>query len=813
MANDTAMNASDTSSPPSSAKAKRRKTTAKLTICTFLFLILIETNEVQHWLSGDGSALRSNSSLQFKTTQQHVYQVSDDGATNSQHITWHVPDYSYTISDNVKKEYKQWHLKARHLSQLDLIPSNWTPAVNWNNHPAERSDRFPSVEERLRYYMGKWYNASVPMYGSQFERDTFIQRKTTRQYGTFSDILVNLYNLDKEKLTDCYNNKKELHVMAPYCRDYMDLAILHSEGSANVIHNIGDGLPTYVPEEIVKYPMFNKVRPLCDDNMNSVFVNKICHNKKRVEPILLPLNRKRHFGVASLVPENDIQWEEKMPKAVWRGQYGKTDKSHNGSDIDNTHDIKYALVSKHLNSSLVDAKFSRHANSAPPLMAGSYLDMKDQLRYKYIISIEGNDVSSGLKWMLFSNSIVLAPSFTWEGWAMEGLLEPHVHYLPLKEDMSNVEEMIAWAEDHPNEVQLIRERSTVFIHDLLFHPEAIHDEREVIQGIMERFEHNFGSRGSTKQLHPLEIDWESNSHPTDRGHRFPSVEERVQYYMGRWYDNNNSMFMKRSYVQQLAKLYPDTVVIDAPFIASGHVLTQCAMPNSIFTQDVRRLCRASLTEFDERSTADLKSNAFNRLRKTEKGEGIKLASMSCKSRMCVLSWEIVCFVLIWIPPLRQLVAWRSDGKGMKESKRVILDDSVRVSQIVTYLPSVSYYRTLTSCITLYSQIISVGSPPKDTQVPIFAQSRDVDGDNEGSAILWPFGMDLNNSVMTGIVEKADTNFRSKEADAVLARDSRTDYESLRELLSHRYLVTTGERTSSDVLEALLLSQSIGEYRF
>lgn len=813
MANDTAMNASDTSSPPSSAKAKRRKTTAKLTICTFLFLILIETNEVQHWLSGDGSALRSNSSLQFKTTQQHVYQVSDDGATNSQHITWHVPDYSYTISDNVKKEYKQWHLKARHLSQLDLIPSNWTPAVNWNNHPAERSDRFPSVEERLRYYMGKWYNASVPMYGSQFERDTFIQRKTTRQYGTFSDILVNLYNLDKEKLTDCYNNKKELHVMAPYCRDYMDLAILHSEGSANVIHNIGDGLPTYVPEEIVKYPMFNKVRPLCDTNRNSVFVNKICHNKKRVEPILLPLNRKRHFGVASLVPENDIQWEEKMPKAVWRGQYGKTDKSHNGSDIDNTHDIKYALVSKHLNSSLVDAKFSRHANSAPPLMAGSYLDMKDQLRYKYIISIEGNDVSSGLKWMLFSNSIVLAPSFTWEGWAMEGLLEPHVHYLPLKEDMSNVEEMIAWAEDHPNEVQLIRERSTVFIHDLLFHPEAIHDEREVIQGIMERFEHNFGSRGSTKQLHPLEIDWESNSHPTDRGHRFPSVEERVQYYMGRWYDNNNSMFMKRSYVQQLAKLYPDTVVTDAPFIASGHVLTQCAMPNSTFTQDMRRLCRESLTEFDERSTADLKSNAFNRLRKTEKGEGMKLASMSCKSRMCVLSWEIVCFVLIWIPPLRQLVAWRSDGKGMKESKRVILDDSVRVSLIVTYLPSVSYYRTLTSCITLYSQIISVGSPPKDTQVPIFAQSRDVDGDNEGSAILWPFGMDLNNSVMTGIVEKADTNFRSKEADAVLARDSRTDYESLRELLSHRYLVTTGERTSSDVLEALLLSQSIGEYRF
>ena len=52
-------------------------------------------------------------------------------------------------------------------------------------------------------------------------------------------------------------------------------------------------------------------------------------------------------------------------------------------------DIKYALVFKHPNSPLVDAKFSKHNTDAPSSMTVSYMDMKEQLQYRYIISIEG----------------------------------------------------------------------------------------------------------------------------------------------------------------------------------------------------------------------------------------------------------------------------------------------------------------------------------------------------------------------------------------------------------------------------------------
>ena len=63
-------------------------------------------------------------------------------------------------------------------------------------------------------------------------------------------------------------------------------------------------------------------------------------------------------------------------KAVWRGRYGKIHDT-----LSDTNDIKYALVSKHLNSTLVDAKFSKHTKDAPHHMIGSYLDVKDQLVY------------------------------------------------------------------------------------------------------------------------------------------------------------------------------------------------------------------------------------------------------------------------------------------------------------------------------------------------------------------------------------------------------------------------------------------------
>jgi hypothetical protein len=108
-------------------------------------------------------------------------------------------------------------------------------------------------------------------------------------------------------------------------------------------------------------------------------------------------------------------------------------------------------------------------------------------QHKIIISIEGNDVASGLKWSLQSASVVLMPPPTRTSWAMEELLQPWIHFIPMRPDGSNVEEMIQWVFDHDEEAQRIAERATLFIYDLVYHTDATSDDLQVKQEIVKRY--------------------------------------------------------------------------------------------------------------------------------------------------------------------------------------------------------------------------------------------------------------------------------------------------------------------------------------
>jgi hypothetical protein len=66
--------------------------------------------------------------------------------------------------------------------------------------------------------------------------------------------------------------------------------------------------------------------------------------------------------------------------------------------------------------------------------------------YKYIFCPEGFDVSSGLNWVLSSNSIAIVPPFHYENTIINSsYLQPYVHYLPIKEDYSDLGVVIEWA--------------------------------------------------------------------------------------------------------------------------------------------------------------------------------------------------------------------------------------------------------------------------------------------------------------------------------------------------------------------------------
>ena len=81
--------------------------------------------------------------------------------------------------------------------------------------------------------------------------------------------------------------------------------------------------------------------------------------------------------------------------------------------------------------------------------------------------MEGNDVSSGLKWMLLSNSVVIMSNPKYMSWALEVHLLPYVHYIPVLEDLSDLRQKIEWARGNDLQCQRIAKQATQFMHPFL----------------------------------------------------------------------------------------------------------------------------------------------------------------------------------------------------------------------------------------------------------------------------------------------------------------------------------------------------------
>lgn len=176
---------------------------------------------------------------------------------------------------------------------------------------------------------------------------------------------------------------------------------------------------THVPD----YPMVVKSRPIYGDNRNSV---------------VLKLDRVRHFVFLT----DKICFENKMDKVIFRG------------GVNQPH--RRLFMQKFFGHPLVDAhEVTKHPSSNPPEWRQPPMTFYDHLKYKFIMSIEGNDVASNLKWVMSSNSIAVMPKPTYETWFMEGKLRPNYHYIEIKPDYSDLEERIRYYIEHTDEAKQI----------------------------------------------------------------------------------------------------------------------------------------------------------------------------------------------------------------------------------------------------------------------------------------------------------------------------------------------------------------------
>lgn len=185
---------------------------------------------------------------------------------------------------------------------------------------------------------------------------------------------------------------------------------------------------THVPE----YPTFVKSRPISGENQNST---------------LLKLNKVRHF----LFVNDPIPYHAKKDMVVWRGV---------------GYQPRRQLVLKQFyNNPRCDIGQVKPINGDP--WEKTYLSIKEQLQYKFVLCIEGNDVATNLKWAMSSNSLCIMSKPTCETWFMEGKLKPGIHFVEVKKDYSNLIEKIDYYLENEEEALEIINNSNHFVSEFL----------------------------------------------------------------------------------------------------------------------------------------------------------------------------------------------------------------------------------------------------------------------------------------------------------------------------------------------------------
>lgn len=189
---------------------------------------------------------------------------------------------------------------------------------------------------------------------------------------------------------------------------------------------------------------------------------------------LMPLQHDRHFGMIGMVDSADVPFRDKARRLVWRGA---TTGVFRITPLEPRLGVRAAIpaVMARVSDPAIDIGYSlnnlRQERCGVPLggidaCIRPALTPEQQLSARYLLSLEGNDTASGLKWMLYSNSVVIMPHPTVETWACEPQLKPMVHYVPVRPDLSDLEDVFAWCLCNDAACERIAHNGRAFVEGL-----------------------------------------------------------------------------------------------------------------------------------------------------------------------------------------------------------------------------------------------------------------------------------------------------------------------------------------------------------
>lgn len=189
--------------------------------------------------------------------------------------------------------------------------------------------------------------------------------------------------------------------------------------------------------DVPDYPTMLKSRPISNDESNQ-------------NSVLLKFNKIRHYYVV----QDQKLFRDKKPMLVWRG------KSNQQERVD--------VLEKFFESDLCDVG-DTHSKPKRSEFVRPFMSIPEQLNYRYILSVEGNDVATNTKWIMASQSLCMMRKPRFETWFMEGSLQAGVHYVEISDDYSNLEEKIAYYNEHPSEAETIIHNANAYVAQFFNH--------------------------------------------------------------------------------------------------------------------------------------------------------------------------------------------------------------------------------------------------------------------------------------------------------------------------------------------------------
>lgn len=296
---------------------------------------------------------------------------------------------------------------------------------------------FSGKNSKLKYYTLEYLHYYLPPQPFRNERERLlasIEERADRDYihqrADYYNKLAQKATLPKEAIKIKDLKLSAYHGSKVYLLDSHHYLKYFPANSRFILR---DGDITYVPDA----PALVKSRPIAGDNSNSILLN---------------MDKVRHFTFV-----NDPKgFGEKRDIILFRGAiHGKPHRKR--------------FVEAYADHPMCDCGDTSPRHQAEEEYLKPKMTIGEHLDYKYIMSLEGNDVASNLKWVMSSNSIAVMPRPKYETWFMEGTLKPDYHYIEIRPDYSDLVDKCQHYIDHPDEAEAIIANAHEHVRQFLDH--------------------------------------------------------------------------------------------------------------------------------------------------------------------------------------------------------------------------------------------------------------------------------------------------------------------------------------------------------